>query len=256
MRAALLRRLPAALALPLALALAAGCRGDREVITLAASSSARAALPELTAAFARQSGADVALLVGGTGSVVERIEAGARADVVLLGDEVWLRQLADGGHLDPAGAAPSIVAANRLVLVGGRTARPTRFADLRRLPETQIIAVASPDHSAAGRQTQTLLAGLGLWDDLRPRMLLRGDVAAALAALRRGQTSLAVVYESDVTGLDDVVVLDRAEAAPPAMLYLALTRRGADRPRARALAAFLRSAEARRVLERHGFAAP
>jgi molybdate transport system substrate-binding protein len=246
---------PLCLALLATLALA-GCGRDREAITLAATSSARAAVPDLVAAFERASGGRVSLLLGGSGSLVDRIESGAAVDVVLLGDQAYVAQLASGGLLDPDLGAGSAVVTNRLVLVGGRTARPASFATLGELPDTRLIAVASPDHSAAGRDTRVLLGGLGLWEDLRPRMLLRGDVAAALAALRRGQTSLAVVYQSDVTGIDDVVVLDRAAPPPSPGLYLAVTRKGARRSRARAFASFLRSPEARRIFEQHGFTAP
>ncbi|HLU66125.1 MAG TPA: molybdate ABC transporter substrate-binding protein, partial [Kofleriaceae bacterium] len=247
------------LALALALAalpvLPAGCEHDPERITVAGAASARRVLPELAAAFEREHGGDVALLLGGSGALVDRIEAGTRVDVVLIGDAAGLDRLAGEGRLEREGRAA--VAGNRLVLVA-RAARPpaVTFSRLAALPSDQAIAIGNPDHSAAGLDARRLLERLDLWDELRPRLLLRGDVAAALAAVRRGQAGVAIVYQTDAAAAGDLTVLDRAGPPPAPRLWVALTPAGARRQRARAFARFLTSPAARAILERHRFDPP
>lgn len=232
----------------------AACRGEPERITVAVSSSARHALPALLDAFEGESPGEVSLLVAGSGTLADWIEEGAQVDVVLLGDEANLERLAVGRHLDETTRAA--VASHRLVLVAVAPGPRVTFATLDQLPPTQPIAVGNPDFSSAGVHARALFQRLGRWDDLRPRLLLRGDVAAALASARRGQAAAAVVYDTDAHGVDDVVVLDTANEPPHAQLWLALTPTGKRRARARDLAGFLRSGAAQEIFAEHAFLPP
>lgn len=240
-----------ALAVVAVFAAAVGCRREPERITVAVPSSMRHVLPDLLDAFESDSPGEVSVLIAGSGTLVDWIEEGAQVDVAIVGDADNLARLSRGGHLDESSRA--FVAAQRLVLVAVAPGPGVTFETLDRLPPTQPIAIGNPALSSAGIHTRALFDRAGRWDDLRPRMLLRGDVAAALAAARRGQAAAAVVYDTDARGVADVVVLDAAEDAPHPELWLALTSTGQRRARARELADFLRSAAARRILAEHGF---
>lgn len=235
------------------LALAA-CRGEPERITVAATSSARHVIPALLDAFEADHPGEVSLLVAGSGTLVDWIDEGAEVDLVLLGDEPNLDRLAKGRHLDEASRVA--VASHRLVLVAEAPGPKVTFATLEQLPPTQPIAIGNPAYSSAGVHARALFQRLGRWDDLRPRMLLRGDVAGALAAARRGQAAAAVVYDTDARGVADLAVLDTAEEAPHPQLWLGLTAIGRRHGRARELADFLRSDAARAIFENHGFLPP
>jgi molybdate transport system substrate-binding protein len=242
---------------------ALSCRSEPEPITIAASSSARGALPELMRAFEEEHAVQVVPLYGPSGALAARVAGGAAIDLVLLGDG-FADELARAGHV--VADSRALVAENRLVLVAMRSRSPskagspgagTRFATLVQLPAAQPIAIANPSVSAAGRSTRELLERLGVWAALRPRLRLRGDSAAALADLRRGNAAAAIVVETELRTRagTDVAVLDRADQPRPE-LWLALTRRGGGRAEARALASFLGSAKARAVLAAHGFRGP
>jgi molybdate transport system substrate-binding protein len=233
---------------------AAGCNRGSDRVTVAFATAAREVAPELEAAFEADHRGDVVLLLGGSGSLADRVVAGAEVDVVVLADRAEVDRLAERKAIDPDSRAP--VAATRLVLVASRPAPRLTFATLTQLAADQSIAIGNPEHSAAGIHTQALFQRLGVWDELRPRLVLGGDVAAALAAVRRGQAKVAVVYEPDARGAKDIEILDRAEPPPEPELWAALTRHGAERERARAFAAFLRSAAAARLFAEHGFRPP
>ena len=236
------------------LAALAGCRGRSERVTVAFATAARDVAPELERAFEAENGGDVVLLLGGSGTLADTVVAGSEIDVVVLADRAEVDRLADKQLLDPDSRAA--IAATRLVLVAARPAPRVTFATLTRLPPNQSIAIGNPEHSAAGVHARALFQRLGIWDALRPRMVLAGDVAAALAAVRRGQAQVAVVYQTDARGLKELELLDTAEPPPTPELWAALTRRGAGRDGARAFASFLRSGTARRLLSEHGFLPP
>lgn len=233
---------------------ALACHGDSERVTVAMATAARQVAPDLETAFEAEHGGDVVLLLGGSGTLADTVVTGSAIDVVLLADRGEIDRLADRRHVAPDTRAP--VAATRLVLVAARPAPRVTFQTLTRLPANQSIAIGNPEHSAAGVHTRALFQRLGIWDELRPRLVLGGDVAAALAAVRRGQAKVAVVYEPDASGAPQIEVLDRAASPPLPELWIALTRRGAGRASARAFASFLRSGTARRLFEEHGFLPP
>lgn len=230
------------------------CAREPERLTIAASSSLRGALPELLRAFEAEHDVDVVPLYGPSGALAARVATGGAIDLVIVGDAGFADQLERAGHL--AANSRALLAENRLVLVARPTApTTTRFASLTQLPASQPIAIANPGVSAAGRRTRELLEES--WDALKPRLRMRGDSAAALADLRRGNASAAIVYETElgIRRAADVRVLDRADQ-PRTELWLAITRRGAGRDSARALARFLGSARTRAHLIGHGFRGP
>ena len=243
-----------AIAALLALAALAGCRGRSERVTVAVATGARGVAPALERAFEAEHGGDVVLLLGGSGTLADSVRAGAEIDVVLLADRGEVDRLAEKGQVDPASRAA--VAATRLVLVAAPPAPAVTFATLPRLPANQSIAIGNPEHSAAGVHTRALFQRLGIWDELRPRLVLGGDVAAALAAVRRGQAQVAVVYQPELRGARGIQLLDTAEPPPHPELWVGLTRRGAGRDAARAFADFVRSGAGRRLFAEHGFLPP
>ncbi|HEU5058991.1 MAG TPA: molybdate ABC transporter substrate-binding protein [Kofleriaceae bacterium] len=232
----------------------AGCRGSSERVTVAFATGARAVAPDLERAFEAEHGGDVVLLLGGSGALADQVVTGSEIDVLVLADRAEIDRLAERGQVDPDSRAP--VAATRLALVAARPAPRVTFETLTELPANQSIAIGNPEHSAAGVHTRALFRRLGIWDTLRPRMVLAGDVAAALAAVRRGQAEAAVVYEPDARGVQGMDLLDTAEPPPQPELWAGLTRRGAGRDAARAFASFLRSGTARRLFAEHGFLPP
>ncbi len=248
-----MRKAPACAAI-LAVALACGCRGGSDRVTVAIATAARAVAPELESAFEAEHGGDVVLLLGGSGTLADSVVAGSEIDVVVLADRAEIDRLAEKRHVDPDSRAP--LAATRLVLVAARPAPRLTFATLPQLAANQSIAIGNPEHSAAGVHTRALFRRLGIWDELRPRLVLGGDVAAALAAVRRGQAEAAVVYQTDARGLKDIELLDTAEPPPLPELWVGLTRRGAGRESARSFAAWLRSDTARQLFAEHGFLPP
>ncbi len=134
------------------------------------------------------------------------------------------------------------------------------FATLDTLAPGEHVAVGDPGAVPAGEYARTWLRSLGKWDALQRdgRLLFGGDVAAVLAYARRGEVPAAIVYRTEVRGVDDVVVLDEARGpgAPRPEVVGAVVRAARGAGEAGAFLAFAGSAEGQRVLADFGFGPP
>jgi molybdate transport system substrate-binding protein len=247
-----------------ALALALGACG-RPVpageAMLAAAASLRGVLPELARAYqARHPDARVAATYGASGSLKKQVEGGAPVDAVIFAAARPVDELAAAGRVDPA--SRRLLATNVLVLIGPRgksaPARPLTFATLDALPPGERLAIGDPGAVPAGEYARAWLTSLGIWEALQGRLVLGGDVAAVLTYARRGEVAAAIVYRTEVRGIDDVVVLDEARgpSAPRPEVVGAVVSGGKNAAEAAAFLAFVAAPEGQRILADFGFGPP
>lgn len=226
-------------------ALLVGCSAPTEP-TIATAASLRRAAPELVAAF----GGDIALTYGASGTLRMQVEAGAPIDGVLFASQAPVDRLVARG----LASNPRVVATNSLALIAPAD-RPGSwtFATLDQLPAGARFAVGDPGAVPAGRYARDLLKELGSWDSLQDRLVVGGDVSMVLALARRGEVEAAVVYGTEVIGIDGVRVLDRWTGAPRPVVVAAST---SDSAEARRFLDFVASDAGQAILRSHGFGAP
>ena len=241
-----------ALSLPRAV-LAADAGGEE--LTVAAAMSLRNSLPSVVAGFRRENAAaDVVVTYGASGNLRRQVEAGAPIDVVIFASAVHVDALVDSGLI---AGSPRVIASNALVLIGARGAKPMKFAEIDSVAAGDLIAIGDPESVPAGTYARDALRALAKWDAVQDRLVFGGHVAAVLQYVRRGEVAVAVVYASDVIGIDDVVVLDTASGAWAPRIETVAAAVAGNRPEAaRAFIEFLESPAGRVILTEHGFAAP
>jgi molybdate transport system substrate-binding protein len=229
-------------------------------ITVAAAASLRAVLPELARAYAaHHPGAGVSATYGASGDLKKQVEGGAPVDAVLFAAAQPVDELVAAGLVEPS--SRRVVATNALVLIGPRkpaaAGPPPTFATLDAIPPGEHVAVGDPGAVPAGAYARTYLKALGKWDALQGRLVLGGDVAAVLAYARRGEVAAAVVYRTEIRGVDDVIVLDEAKGpgAPRAEVVGGVVH-GGRTAEAGAFLAFVGSPEGQRILADFGFGPP
>lgn len=205
--------------------------------------------PELVLAW----GGDVAVTYGASGTLRRQVEGGAPIDAVMFASAAPVDSLIEQQLVDPT--TRRRVATNALVLIGQPSTKVT-WATLPELPADQKLAVGDPGAVPAGRYAREALQGLGTWDGLQDRIVYAGDVAMVLAYARRGEVAAAVVYSTDVRGIEDVAILDRASwpGAPTPEVLVAATVGSA--PSARDFLDFVASPAGQAILQRHGFGPP
>lgn len=189
-------------------------------------------------------------------ALARQVEAGARADLFISADEVWMDYL-QSRNLLRAGTRARLTE-NRLVLVAPAGSRVNlrigpRFA-LARALGTGRLAMADPASVPAGRYGKVALERLGVWQGVAGRIAPAENVRAALALVERGAAPLGIVYATDAKASAEVRVVGVFPAAshPPITYPVALLKASTNRE-AEAFRRFLISGQGRAVLARHGF---
>lgn len=241
------RLLPLILVLLLALPAAAG------EIRLSAAASLTDAVNALCAGYARaHPGTSCLPNFGASGTLAKQIAAGAPADLFVSANQQWVDFLLGEKRLAPG--TVQTLAGNRLVFAGPK-GRATSLADLPRL---QRIAIGSPRSVPAGQYAEEALKKAGVYEQLSAagKLVLAQDARQALVYADRGEVDGAFVYATDARLAQQAVVL--FEVAPelhsPITYPMGLTTVGARNPEAVEFFRYLQSDEAKKILEKYGFA--
>lgn len=230
---------------------------EREVL-LATAASMRVVMPDLIKAYAsKDAGASITPTYGSSGELRKQVEGDAPLDGVIFASAMPVDDLIQTGRVD-AGSR-RVIATNQLVLIGPKGSTPLTFATLDTLPTGEKLAIGDPGAVPAGFYAREVLQKRGVWEALQGRLVLGGDVAAVLAYARRGEVAAAIVYRTDVLGLEGIALLDTAKGdwAPKRVEVVAGVVKGAKgEAGARAFLAFLATPEAQKILADHGFGPP
>jgi molybdate transport system substrate-binding protein len=233
----------------------------QEAPIVAAASDLQSALPEIAAAFQTQTGLSVRLTFAASGTLTQQIQNGAPYQVFLSADEDYVRRLQAAGRTDGAG---QLYAIGRLGIFTPRGSALKADAGLRDLKvalgdgRLTRFAIANPDHAPYGRAAREALQTAGLWDAIRPRLVLGENVSqagqfAVSGSAQGGLIPLSLASTPQVKAAGTFALLPAAMHKP--LRQRAVVLRGAG-PTARAFYDFLGQAEARAVLARYGFASP
>ena len=246
-RLAALRLLCLALVFPALLACSDTAEPGAGPVVLAAS-SLQESLEEVGKAWATEGHVAPVLSFAASSALARQAEQGAPADLFISADEEWMDTL-EGQNLLRAGTRGDILT-NRLVLVTKTGGTVRSLADLG----DGRLALADPGAVPAGKYAKAALESLGQWQAVESRVVPAENVRAALALVERGEAALGIVYATDAIASDAVEVLQTfPESSHPPIRYPAAILAGSTHPDATKFLGFLRSDEARRIFEKHGF---
>ena len=252
-------------------------------LTVFAAASLTDVWQDVSAAFTTQTGIEVRHVFAASSTLARQIENGARADIFVSADGVWMDYLEARKRIDQRTRLDLL--GNHLVIIAPQ--RPTRA----RSPETRpydtiptlrreqdldsmltVLAdprarftLADPSGVPLGRYSRSALVSLNLWSTLRPRLALADNARSALALVARGESPLGIVYATDAMAEPRVHVL--AQLSPdlhPKIVYPAAmlrestntaSRGGAqgNRGRAESYLEFLQSDVAAELFRQKGF---
>lgn len=233
--------------------------GER-TLTIAAASDLVHCLAELNAEFLRaQPGAELRLTTGASGNFFAQIKAGAPYEVFLSADLDYPRALAAAGLAD--GATIQRYATGRLALWTVRDDLDLS-AGLKGLtgPGIERIAIANPEVAPYGRAARAALQSAGVFEAIRPRLVYGENIAQTAQFVQGGHVdagivSLSLLRSPKTAGVGRSIEIPPS-LHPPLEQGAVLTTHGRGKPLALAYLAFLRSAPARAVFDRHGFLLP
>ena len=250
-----------AVVLPLLLG-AAACGDDDESsstttaeitgdITVLAASSLTEAFEEVALAFEiAHIEADVQLTFDGSSALATQIQEGVPADVFASADEANAAKVTDAGL---ARGGPVPFASNRIQIVvpRGNPAGVTSLADVA--GADLRLALCAPEVPCGRYATQAFeRAGIAV-----PAASQEENVRGVLTKVALGEADAGIVYVTDVLTNPAVEGVDLPEDVQVPAVYPALVLRDSTNlDAAAAFVAFLRTPQAQRILEEHGFGPP
>jgi molybdate transport system substrate-binding protein len=223
-----------------------------------AAASLKTALDEIAATWAKDTGKPTPRISYAASSALARqMEQGAPADLLISADLDWMDYAAGKNLIRPDSRFNLL--GNKIVLIAPRDSRTTTLAltggDLARALAGGKLSMGNVNAVPAGKYGKAALEKLGAWTSVKDSIAQAENVRAALVLVARGEAALGIVYGTDAAAEPGVKIVATfpADSHPPITYPAALAResRNAD---AKNFLDFLRSAKARAVFEKQGFA--
>ncbi len=229
-----------------------------ETVLAAVAANFSKPMNEIAAAFEKSSGYTVQTSLGASGKFVAQLENGAPFEVFLSADAKNPEKLEQDGFVVPG---------SRFTYAIGKLALWSAAADgvdaegrVLRDGEFKHLALADPKLAPYGLAAVELLHRLGLYDKLQGSFVQGENIAQTLEFISTGNAELGFVAWSQVSEnghlLSGSVWLPPRDAYPPIFQDAALLKTGAANPAAAAFLEFLKSAEARAIIEKYGYEWP
>lgn len=223
-------------------------------LIVSAAASLTDALKELAPLY-RQSHSQVTVRYNfaSSGALQQQIENGAPADVFISAAVKQMDVLQQKNLLTP-GTRRNLLT-NRLVLVV--PANSSRITNLKSLTDIRVkrIAIGNPGSVPAGQYAEEALTKVGLWQQLKPKYVLAGNVRQVLQFVESGNVDAGLVYLTDAKTSTQVKVAQiiPANLHAPIVYPIAILKNSRNQTVSRNFVQFLFSNAARRVFTKYGF---
>jgi molybdate transport system substrate-binding protein len=229
--------------------------------SIAAAADLKFALGEIADLFKAETGKEVRLIFGSSGNFTAQLLQGAPFEIFLSADEGFVFQLADAGETIDRGA---LYAEGRIVLFAakGSPLKPDAgFNDLRAAladGRLQHFAIANPEHAPYGRAAEQALKGQGLWDAIKPKLVLGENVSqaaqfASAGSAQGGIFAYSLALAPAFASLGSFALIPAEWHAPLRQRMVLMKNAGET---ARAFYRFIQSPAARIIFRNNGFALP
>ncbi|HXX67355.1 MAG TPA: molybdate ABC transporter substrate-binding protein, partial [Polyangiaceae bacterium] len=231
-------------------ALLLGARpADASDVQVAVAANFARPMQRIAQEFIRDTGHRAVLVSGATGTFFAQIENGAPFDVLLAADRATPERLEGDGFA--VSGSRFTYAIGVLVVWSARQGYVDSQGAVLREGAFHHLAIANPKLAPYGAAAIEALTSLGLLDAVRPKLVQGESVAQAQQFVESGNAELGFVALSQIAAPDATpagsywIVPDHLYK--PIEQQVALLRRGAGNPGARALFEYLRSAKVRSI---------
>lgn len=226
-------------------------------VTVSAAMSLKEALEETKAAYQKQHPQEQIILnFGSSGALQTQIEQGAPVDIFISAAAKQMDELEKKGLLVSGSRRDWVQNQVVLVVPAGSRSPIKSFDDLKGATRSPLrICIGDPASVPAGQYAQKVLEHLGIWESLRPKLILAKDVRQVLTYVETHEVDAGIVYRTDALSSSKVQVVAEAPAGshPPVVYPAALISGGPGRSAAQEFFDFLWSQEAVDILKKHGF---
>jgi molybdate transport system substrate-binding protein len=187
--------------------------------------------------------------------LARQIEAGGQADVFVSADQEWMDYLAERQLIEAASRRDLV--GNSLVLIAPAdsqvrlTLKPG--VDFSHALGQGRLATGDPATVPVGRYAKAAFESLGVWDQLKDRLVPADNVRGALNFVARGEVPLGVVYATDARAEKGVRVVATFPAGTHAPIAYPAAKTRVGRPESIGYLTYLSGTDARLIWKKYGF---
>ena len=219
------------------------------------------ALEEIAKVFTADTGLSVRLSMGSSGNFARQIRQGAPFQMYLSADENYVLDLARDGFTRDEGA---LYAVGRIVIIaphGSPLKADRSLEDLKAaLADERLtkFAIASPEHAPYGKRAEEALRHQGLWDTIRPKLVLGENVSQAAqfatsANAQGGIIAYSLALAPKLSALGRYALIPADWHSPLRQRMVLLKNAG---PVAERFYAYVQQPAARAIFRKFGFVLP
>lgn len=228
---------------------------------IAAAADLKFALAEVAEKFQRETGQAVKLVFGSSGNIATQLEQGAPFQLFFSADEAYVQRLAAKGLTHDGG---KVYAIGRIVLFaphGSALLVDAQLSDLKAgVADGRVrrFAIANPEHAPYGRRATEALQRAGIWEAIKPRLVLGENIAqaaqfATTGGSQGGILALSLVKANEVAKLGRYALIPEDWHEP--LVQRMVLMKNATAP-AEAFYRYVQSPPAREIMRRYGFLLP
>lgn len=233
----------------------------QETATIAAASDLKFAIEEVAARFERDTGRKLRLVFGSTGNFYSQILQGAPFHLYMAADENFVFRLADAGRTEDRGRLYALGRIGIMVPHGSPLKADVELKDLATALQDgrlQKFAIANPEHAPYGMRAEEALRHAGLWDAIKPRLVLGENISQATQFATSGSTqggiiALSLAKASSVASRGEFALIPDHWHQPLRQRMVLLKNAP---PSARAFFEYIGTPAAQVIMVRYGFAMP
>ena len=229
--------------------------------TIAAAADLKFALEEVAGQFEKETGQKLRLIFGSSGNFYTQIMQGAPFHLFLSADQDFIFKLAEAGKTRDQGRVYAVGRIGIMVPASSPLKPDGQLKDLAAALKDgrlQKFAIANPEHAPYGTRAEEALRKVGLWDVIKPKLVMGENISQAAQFAISGSTQGGIIAQSLVLA-PAIGKLGRFDLIPedwhqPLVQRMALMK---DAPQAATVFYdYLSQASAQAVMGRFGFAMP
>ncbi len=229
-------------------------------LNVAAAADLRPALEEINTKFKVESGINLRMSFGSSGNFFQQLQNGAPFDMFLSANVEYPKKLEQAGLI--AAGTYYEFARGSIVLMVPYESRIDLSEGLHALltPSVKKIAIANPSHAPYGQAAVAAIKNVGIYDWAAPHLVMGENISEAASFVLSGAADAGIVAKSLALGPAAAKKVKFAEIPaqdyPPLLQAMVTLKSSKDGPAAARFETFMRSDEAKKILQRYGFELP
>jgi len=229
-------------------------------LTVAAAADLRPALDEISAKFKANSGIELHVSYGSSGNFFQQLQNAAPFDVFLSANVDYPKKLEQAGLI--ASGTYYEFARGSIVLMVPYTSRVDLSEGLHALltPAVKKIAIANPSHAPYGQAAVAAIKNAGIYDWVAPHLVMGENISEAASFVLSGAADIGIVAKSLAlapAAASRVKFADvPAKDYPPLLQAMVVLKSSKNQSTAARFETFMRSDEAKKILQQYGFELP